>query len=88
MSQLAKLRAGLDEDAFQRLEREHPAIASALRHDVMEGASASQVRMLIENEYGSTELAHKCQQAARFIERVRDGQAKSADLVAKMQNQE
>ena len=80
MNDAHNTQLGLDEHAWDRLERECPAIAAGIQRDVDAGVSAEQIKMLLERELGSheAELMQVCYRAARWRVRVRDGADRSA----------
>ena len=69
--ELEDLGAALDEDGFERLAEQHPAIAKAVDAAIIAGHRPVHVKNYVLHRTGSPDMARWCMQAAVHLSRQR-----------------
>lgn len=68
---MPELQRALDQESYEWLAANAPAILEALEAEVLKGRTPEQVHLYVLGEYARPELAQRLRQAARHIQSVR-----------------
>ena len=60
----------LDRDSYEWMLIQHPKLADAIADEVEAGATPQQIKRRVMIHTGRYELAARCEQCARWLERV------------------
>lgn len=66
---MPRLGAILDRESYEWLAAAHPDILAAIEAEVAAGRTAEQIRLFVVRHTGRAEIAQRCEQAARWVER-------------------
>lgn len=70
--EMRTLAVVLDSESYEWLAAHHPDILAAIESEVAAGRTADEIRLFTLMRTGRVELAMRCQQCARHVERVRN----------------
>lgn len=73
------LQQALDAESYEWLAGYAPGVLSALEREVAGGRTPDQIKLFVLRQTGRLEIALRCEQVARHIERITNGEWRGDD---------